>query len=88
MGRMGDLPLTNVITSGITGHLTPSSSSWTQARTVLTTDPNTQCVRILVDCIGAPTDFVARVDDVYLIRALFADGFESDDTSAWSATTP
>ena len=76
-------PLSGFVASGMTFGFTPNSSSWTETRTVVATDPSTQCIRILVDCLNAPTDFVARVDDVYLIRALFADGFENGDTLAW-----
>ncbi len=43
--------------------------------------------------IGAQGPLVAssqtRIDDVFVgVAAIFADGFESGDTSAWSATVP
>jgi hypothetical protein len=39
-----------------------------------------------VDCLNANADFVMRVDDVHLIGSdlVFADDFESGDTSEWS----
>lgn len=80
-------PMTNFVGGTPTGWISPNSTGWTLASKVFTTHPDAACGRLLLECLDAPVDFIARVDDVYLIATLiFVDGFESDDTSAWSGT--
>lgn len=82
-------PTTNYLGGTQTDSISPNSTGWTLAGKVRTTYPDAACGRLLLECIDVPADFVARVDDVYLIATLiFDDGFETGDTLEWSVTAP
>jgi hypothetical protein len=70
-----------------TSHLVSMSAGWTDFVRPITTLATTHSAQEQLACYSS-TDFVVRLDDFFLARALLVDGFESGDTSAWSSVTP
>ena len=75
--------------SGSSSNVFPNTTTWTLASAQATTSADTQCMSVAVSCTEWTGDFTVRADDVYVFPiGIFFDGFESGDTSAWSATVP
>lgn len=62
-------------------------TSWQRFLWSRTTSATTQSARLRLACNGA-ADFTVRVDDGEVVPAVFADGFEAGNTTAWSVTVP
>jgi len=76
--------------SGIGGSPTTSYGDWVRMESQLTTSPITQSARIRFWCQDVSV-FQALIDDAFIQNIpldIFADGFESGDTTAWSNTVP
>lgn len=71
---------------------TPRSGGWTWVGGQTLLEPTVAGIRIAVQCSSTSDPFTVRIDDIYLGEgvgdAIFLDGFEFGDTSAWSATVP
>lgn len=63
------------------------AAGWTDVALPFTTLATTHSAQLKLVC-ASDLDFVIRIDDFSLVRALLVDGFESGDTSAWSSVTP
>lgn len=67
------------------------SSSWRLVNVQFRASATTLSIELIATCGGA-TEFSARFDDFYLGDGidppLFADDFETSDTSGWSTVTP
>ena len=48
----------------------------------------TQTMSLIIDCRGPVGPFEVLVDNAYARESIFADGFESGDTSAWFLALP
>ncbi len=86
-------------TAGCTNYLTYTSVSrdsftpvWDWVGGTFTVAPTAVSVAVSARCYSVVDDFVVRFDDIYLGPGMdppiFADGFESSDTSKWSFTNP
>ncbi len=64
------------------------SSSWTLISDVVNSDVATESLNLGIECIAPDTDFQLYLDDAFfgigIDLGIFADGFESGNTSAWS----
>lgn len=68
--------------------LIPITSDWTDFSRLFLMHETTQSVQVRFTCYNAAADFVVRLDDFWFAAAIFRDGFESGDTSAWSIAVP
>ena len=51
-------------------------------------EAGTQALGLIIDCRGPVGPFEVLVDNAYARISIFADGFESGDTTAWSSAVP
>ncbi len=59
------------------------------ARPLGATPPTATALRVLFNVVSVPGDaYDVRLDNLSLAPTIFSDGFESNDTSRWSATVP
>jgi hypothetical protein len=69
-----------------------SASDWTWIGGTFDLDPTIRGIRISPICFSSTGVFAIRIDDVYLGEGvgaiIFNDGFESGNTSVWSAVVP
>ena len=61
--------------------------TWRELRRGRTVGASTQSAYLKLTCSG-PSDFVVRIDDGVVVPVVFADGFETFDTSFWSLAVP
>ena len=70
--------------------LEPSMSpDWEEISAFVVSGENANSAYCGVDATGVSGDAIAfYMDSAYTTETIFSDGFESGDTSAWSATNP
>jgi hypothetical protein len=70
--------------------LEPSMSpDWEEISAFVVSEENANSAYCGVDATGVSGDAIAfYMDSAYTTETIFSDGFESGDTSSWSATNP
>ena len=68
--------------------LVPITNAWTEFSRLDRMQATTLSAQVRFVCYNPAADFVVRLDDFWLSSAIFTDGFESGDTSAWSIAVP
>jgi hypothetical protein len=68
--------------------VTAQDGVWTASVSSTTLPVGTRGVATFAACTHSPVSFVVRVDDIFLLGPLFADGFETGDAGEWSAVEP
>jgi hypothetical protein len=80
------LVLDQVIPAGLAGD---SAVTWRSFQGTAIVPDGAASLRVTFDFeAGDALTFDAWLDEVYLFETIFSDGFESGDTSRWSASTP
>ena len=74
--------------TNVSGLVDTWSNLWSD---VLQSPTGTRSVRVTLSLggpLGPGNEFSAHFDDIFFYEVLFIDGFESGDTTFWSATSP
>ncbi len=65
----------------------PVDATWSEQMAGIATSGATQALQLKLVC-SSNVDFLLRIDDFFVMPAVFVDGFESGNRNAWSSTTP
>ncbi len=72
-----------------TSSVTADTTGWTRSTATTQLPPGTKSILLWPECFYGDSSFTVLIDDVNAVGPLFADGFETGDTSLWSsAVTP